>query len=228
MAQIIEVDDNVLKGLDQLKIPYILKKENLEKTASIFNKDNFIYVPSINLYVAKERTHLGKNWFDCHKLLQQDNQRMLIIPEFIELLKYTKENHKDIYDEITGVKNPRRAEWIDADFKVKNKKLYINYNHVLDLNGNLIPKNSEILDENTLMEDKSPGISLEDYLNSDYTKQGFPNKKVSSEYLYYWYPRSNNNSVVRFDAGSVGAFLYCDGDPSLASPDLGVRAVRRE
>ena len=124
MAPIIEITTEVLKGLNQLKIPYILKKENLEKTASIFNKDAFIYVPSINLYVAKERTHLNKNWKDCWTELKNQNYQMLKINEFREFLKYTKENHKDIYDEITEVRNPWRAEWLDANFKVENKGLF--------------------------------------------------------------------------------------------------------
>jgi hypothetical protein len=54
------------------------------------NLSGYIYVPSINLYIAKERTLQGKNWFDAHKELQSQNQRMLIIPEFIEFLKYVK------------------------------------------------------------------------------------------------------------------------------------------
>ena len=49
---------------------------------------NFIYIPSIKLYVAKERTHLNKNWFDCHKELQKEGNKMLIIPEFIEFINF--------------------------------------------------------------------------------------------------------------------------------------------
>lgn len=150
---------------------------------------------------------------------------MLILPEFIEFLKYTKENYKEIYNEITEVRNPWRAEWLDADFKVKGKDLYINYNHILDSNGNLIPKNSEILDKNTLMKDK--GISLEDYLNKNQTSQGLPSKEVKSGDLYYWYPESDNNSVARFDADSDRADLYCGWDPSDGYSYLGVRAVKQ-
>lgn len=205
MAPIIEVSDNVLKGLNQLNIPYTLRN-NSQKQSS----DNFIYVPSINLYVAKERTHLNKNWFEAHKEIQANGERMLILPEFIEFLKYCKENHQDIYKEVTKVRNPWRAEWLDADFKVKNKKLYIN---------------SEVLDKNTLMEDKQ--ISLEDYLNNNHTSQGLPSKKVKSGNLYYWYPRSDNNSVARFDAYSDGADLDCYGYPSYWSSNFGVRAAKQ-
>src|SRR3989338_7803701 len=142
--------------------------------------DNFIYVPSIALYVAKKRTHLNEDWPQTNKSLNAEGLRMPIIQEFIEFLKYLKSSNNqeylEIYKDITEVRDPWRAEWLDADFKVKDKKLYINYNHVLDSNGNLIYKNSEVLDKATLMEDKTPGISLEDYLTNNNTKQGLPSK----------------------------------------------------
>ena len=186
-----------------------------DKTTTLFlDKENFVYVPSINLYVAKERKLLGKNWFESHQELQKNSERMLIIPEFVEFLKYAKTNHPEIYNEITEVRNPWRAEWLDADFKVKDKKLYINYNHVLDSNGNLIYKNSEVLDKATLMEDKTPGISLEDYLTNNNTKQGLPSKNVKSGDFYYWFPGDDNNSVARFDVDSCRAYIFCDRNSS--------------
>src|SRR3989338_7249778 len=108
MGRLIEVSEETLRTLNP-KV-YTLRND-LENKSEKINDSDFIYVPSINLYVAKKKTHLGKNWFDCHKLLQQDNQRMLIIPEFIEFLKYAKENHKNIYNKITEVKNSWRTEW---------------------------------------------------------------------------------------------------------------------
>ena len=92
----------------------------------------FIYVPSINIYVAKQKTHLGKNWFDCHKEFQKNKKKMLTVPEFIEFLKYLKsqpnnQEYQKIYREITEVRCPWRVELLDASFKVKNEKLYINY-----------------------------------------------------------------------------------------------------
>lgn len=113
--------------------------------------------------------------------------------------------------DIIGVRSPWRAEWIDADFKVKNKRLCIN---------------SEPLDKNTLMEDRQ--ISLEDYINNNHTSQGLPSKKVKSGDLYYLYPRSDNNSVAGFYAGSGKAGLDCCRGPSNWDSSLGVRAVRHE
>jgi len=189
--------------------------------------EDFIYVPSINLYVAKERTHLNENWFECHKLLQANGERMLILPEFIEFLKYTKTNFPNIYKEITEVREPWRIEWIDADFKVKGKNLFINYNHILDSNGNLVPQNSEVLDKNTLMKDKNLGISLENYLVSGHKNQGLPTKSCAGGNLYYWHPRRDNNSVARFDADSDRASLSCNWSPSNQYSSLGVRAAKQ-
>jgi hypothetical protein len=231
MAPLIEVSNDVLKGLDQLKIPYNLKND-MESKPSIKDNSNFIYVPSINLYVAKERKLHNKNWFESHKELQSNGERMLIIPEFIGFLNYLKSSNNqeylEIYKDITEVKSPWRAEWLDADFKVKNDRLYINYNHKLTEKGNLVPHNSEVLTEDTLMKDKTPGISLENFLESNHKNQGLPNKKVKSGNLYYWYPKDDNNSVAGFDADGSGAILGCYGVPSGQYSVLGVRAAKQQ
>ena len=189
------------------------------------NLEEFIYVPSINLYVAKERTLLGKNWFDTQKELHSKNEKMLNPYEFVEFLKYTKGNNKEIYDEITEVKSPWRAEWLDADFKVKNGILYINY-HIFDEKGKIVQK-SEVLDKNTLMVDKTPGVSLEDYLLNSHTSQGLPSSDIKKGDLYYWFPRSDNNSVGRFCAFGDWAYLDCSWVPSDRVGIFGVRAARK-
>lgn len=226
MAPIIEVSNEDLKAFNQLGLKYKLRKD-LENS-SLKGSDKFIYIPSLNLNFARERTLQGKNWYETHKELQSNGLSMPTIPEFIESLKYIKKYNPELYKEITEVRNPWRANWLDADFKVKGKDLYINYNHTLDSSGNLVPKNSEILDKNTLMKDKIPGISLEDFLELDHTYQGLPSKNVKSGYLYYWNPRSDNNSVAGFIAGSVRAGLGCSGGPSYGVSGLGVFAVKRE
>jgi len=189
------------------------------------NLDGYIHVPSLNLYFTKERILEGKNWYDCHKDLQSNNQRMPTIPEFIEFLKYSKLNFPDVYKDITEVRDPWRGEWLDADFKLKGKDLYINYNHILDSKGNLIPKNSEIIDKNTLMKDKTPGISLDDYILKNHTSQGLPNKNVKSGDFYYWFPKSDNNSVAWFVAYSGRADLNWGRSPSVTYASLGVFGI---
>jgi len=202
-------------------------------------QNGYIFVPSIGLYVAKQRTLQGSDWYNCHKQLLANGERMPTIPEFVEFLKYLRANPtgvkdapqsevESILDDILTVKAPYSGEWLDADFKVKgklmSKKLYINYNHELK-GGNLEPKNSELLEE-SLMKDMTPGIDLDSWLNNP-TKQGLPQKKISKGNLYYWYPRDDDNSVAGFVANSDGASLYCDGTPGGRGAGLGVRAIRR-
>ena len=229
------VNKNLLKLAERWKNPSLPaeRERKIDKITQGLNKDisDYVFVPSLKLYVAKQRTLQGKNWFDSHKELQKQGLKMPTIPEFIQFLKYLRENptqeNTQIYNDITKVRSPWRSEWLDADFKVIYDKLHINYNHILDSNKTLIPQNSEPLDKNTLMKDRTPGISLEDWLQNP-TKQGFPTKSVKDGSLYYWYPRSNNNSVARFVALGGGSVFDGNRNPSGRDSDIGVRAVRHK
>jgi hypothetical protein len=205
-------------------------KEPAEKPTIITPKQGMIYLPSLNLNFAKQRTHTGLNWYDTHKELHKINQRMPTIPELIAYIKFLQTDYQtvdkqeadSILDDILTVKSPWRAEWLDADFKVKNKQLYINYNHYTDSAGNLLPKNTEKL-EACLMTDKLPGIDLQDWLDNP-TSQGLPRPNINEGSLFYWYPRSDNISVARFYAGSDRAFLGCNRNPRALDASLGVFA----
>jgi len=188
--------------------------------------EGFIYVPSVNLYVAKEISHLGKNWNGAHRELDKQNLRMPTIPQFVEFLKYLRANptaeNRRVYNEITEVRSPYRSEWFDAKFYANGDKLWIAYNHIVDSNDNLVEQDYEKL-EGPLMQDKRPGISLEHWLNNP-TKQGLPPENMQKRDLWYWHPRMYN--VARFIANSVRAGLDCYVDPiSDSTPWLGVRAV---
>jgi len=214
------------KGSSKVRTP---KKEEqvtqpINQTETPKEKDNYIYVPSINLWVSKERNYLNSNFNQCKSQLHSNNERMPTIPEFREFLNYTKINAQDIYKEITEVRNPWRSEWLDADFKLEGKDLFMYY-HEFDSNGKIIPKKVK-LDSDTLRENKTPGISLDSWL-ADATSQGLPKKGIANGSLYYWQPGTDNNSVARFWANSGGADLNCDGGPSDSGGNLGVRAVRR-
>jgi hypothetical protein len=224
-TEVPDLTDEIIRVANQLDKS---KTNSLEKKTKYFPQEeykDYIYVPSIGLYVAKEKKLLGKTWSECHTILHENNKRMLILPEFLEFLKYTKIKFPDIYNEITQVTEPWRSEWLDADLKLKDNKLYINSNHKLNENGSLVPLNSEIIDKNTLMQDKTPGISLDDYIIKAHTSQGLPSKDVASGDLYYYFPRSANNSVAGFDAYSGRAYLNCNRDPPIRDSNLGVRAV---
>jgi len=158
-------------------------------------------------------------------------------PDFLKLLKSGKAydgNGKkidpkileNIFNDITQVKSPWRAEWIDGDFKYKDNKLYLAQSHVLDCSGNLIPQYTKALDE-CLMKDKTPGINLDQWIQNP-TRQGLPRKSSEKGDLYYWCPDKDNNSVARFYADDGRTGLNCVGYRDLRGSDRGVRIVLGE
>ncbi len=130
------------------------------------------------------------------------------------------EERKLIFNDITEQKKPYRAELLHVEFKEQGEKLYITTPRIQS-DGKVIIQEEE-LNKNTLMEDKTPGISLEDWLKSP-TPQGLPRKKINSGALSYWFPR--NNTVARFDADSVRVGLLCDVGRGYSVPGLGLRPI---
>jgi len=188
--------------------------------------DGFIYVPSISLYFTKERTLLDHKWDDTHRELHKQNLKMPTIPQFVEFLKYlradpTAENTR-VYNEITETRDLWRSEWLDARFYAKGDELWVAYNHIVDVNLDLVAQDHEKL-EGHLMQDKKPGISLEYWLDNS-TKQGLPPADAKQGNLRYGCPREN--SIVRFHHRPVTACLDCNMDPSESGSYIGVRAVR--
>ena len=202
--------------------------QNPPQTAPLVNAPNlqgYIFVPSTGLYMAKERTHLGLNWYQTHEELQKENLRMPTIPEFIEYLKFLDRGYPDrnegqlILDEIKAVRNPWRSEWLDARFEKIKRKMNIHSMHKYS-NGKLVSSKPEVLGK-CLMKDKTPGIDLDYWLNNS-TPQGLPDVNTPRGELYFWYPREG--SVAGFGAGSGRAGLGCFRDPAVVGSSLGVFA----
>ncbi len=189
-------------------------------------KKDYVFVPSLGLYLSENRYLQDKDWNQTQKILHKEGRRMPTIPEFVELLKYLRskdgksklKNAEKILDEIYTVRGPYRAEWLDAKFEEKNG-MYVAY-HTFDSKGSIVQKSDEL--EEYLTEDKIPGINLEFWLD-DSTKQGLPEPKVAKGDLYYWYPR--DGAVAGFSADSGRADLDCDGYPDDRDAGLGVRYV---
>ena len=120
-------------------------------TGNTENLDGFILVPSINIYVAKERTLHNNNWDKTHELLQADNKRMLMVPEFWAFVKYLKTDYQDrneenrIFDGIFKIRTDWAGEHLDAHFENKSDGMYVNSGHEFQ-NGILVPKHSEKLE----------------------------------------------------------------------------------
>ena len=195
------------------------------------NLADYVFVPEHNLYVAKKRTHQDSNWYKAHQSLHQENKRMLTIREFVDFLSLLKTGNaldgleqrlpedevKRIYNDIAEKRNPYRAEWLDADFKVVDERLHINYNH-RNVNGNLQPQNSEPLEECVM---ENVYVDLMGSAN----KQGLPTRKSNNQEFYYWKPLEDNNSVARFFACSGRVGLLCRRNPGDSNSALGVRAA---
>lgn len=188
------------------------KKES--KTEKTEEKEGFIYVPSIKLWVSKERERYGLSWEKTQEKLKEQGYQMLTIPEFIEFLKFTRKNYPEIYEDITVVRSPWRAEWLDAFFKEEKGVMYI-YTRNTQKKEKLIP---------CLMKNKTPGIDLNDWLNNP-TKQGLPKSNVKEGKLYYWCPE--NGTVARFLADSGRASLNCGRNPQSSDSALGVRPAKK-
>ncbi len=161
-----------------------------------------------------------------------------LFAEFLKLLKSGKafdgtKNKVDsreletILNEIIEVRNPWRAEWLDNKYSKQGgvlgigSKLSVTY-HKFDSSGKLIEV-TEALDSDTLMENKTPGISLEDWINNP-TSHGLPKSNVKNGNLYYWYPVDGR--VARFGAGAGRAYLGCVGGPDDSDGVLGVRGAK--
>ena len=160
---------------------------------------------------------------------------------FLKLLIDGTENKAKVYDgngnifpstgltqvlnEITEVRTPWRAEHLDCRFNMQSsgdeQKLHIKY-HKFDGSGKLI-ECDEVLDENTLMSDKVPGIKLHSWLENP-TSQGLPRKEIGTGDLWYWCPR--NGAVGRFGASSGGVSLSCNLDPQGSDSAFGVRVAK--
>src|SRR3989344_3617578 len=199
MPPTIEVTDEVLKRLDKLEIPYSTKAENSNLS------DDFIYVPSTKLYVAKNISFQGRSWDESHE------NGMQTPLEFVEFLKHVMEHNLNIYKDMTESRSLWRLEWIDACFEKRKDGMYV-------LTENR--ERAEKLDKNTLMENKK--ISLDSWLENP-TNQGFPREDVKEGNLYFLPPV--HNSVAGFSAGGHGAGLGYGGGAGYWSSLLGVRAV---
>jgi len=190
-------------------------------------KKDYVYVPSLGLYLSENRYHDNQTWNKTQEILHKEKRRMPTIPEFIAFIKYLRspegktnvKNSEKILDEVYTVRNPWRSEWLDAKFETDSRGKIVTY-HSFDETGNIAVSTEKL--ENYLDKDKTPGIDLDSWINNP-TKQGLPKSNCKSGNLYYWSPVDGR--VAGFDADSGGADLNCSWDPGNRGAGLGVRYV---
>ena len=190
-----------------------------------------------DLLVSMGKSHHGKNWYETHQALYEEDSFMLNLRQYVDFLKLLKNGKafdengnliepkilELILDDIFEKRDPLRGEWIDALFNINNNLLYIKYDNRI-INGDLIPGQIRT-SSNHLLKGAGIGINLDDWLNTA-TIHGLPPRKIKNGELDYYACLEENNCVAWFYADSVGAFLSCNRDPSSSDPVLGVRHAR--
>ncbi len=204
------------------KVPAQEPEENQVPRGNAPNLKGYLFVPTISIYVAKERTLPNLTWAKTHEELKKQNLFMPTPYQFREFLKYVRDSknseHQKIFKDVVEVRDPWRAQWLNARFEKRKNGLYMISENVL-VNGSY--QNQEQKLDDYLNKDKIPGISLDDWLNSN-APHGLPASKTKDGSLYFWAPVEGY--VARFDAGSDRAVLYCYRDPGVSYASLGVRA----
>jgi len=223
-----KVNPNLIKLAEQTHNPNLkidetmfeMQVEEIEQTTAPDLK-GYIYVPSIKLYVAKERSLKGKNWNQAQEELKKQKVSMPTPYQFREFLKFLRDSknreHTEIFNDITEVRSPWRAEWLNARFEERNG-LYMISENVL-VNGRYQDIEQKL--DNYLNKDKIPGISLDEWINSN-ASHGLPIAKMGKGPLYYRPPVKG--CVAWFVSGSAWAALYCPRLPDSSSASLGVFA----
>ena len=221
------------KPIESNPSPAIITPSTIDNPSHYILLPSDVYCPR-DLLIAKQRSHDNETWSQCQELLPKESHFMLPVRQFVDFLnllqtdnaydgsgaKLSRQERTDLFKDITEQRAPYRAEWLDAQYTKQGKIWQVTYTKVQP-NGSLT-KVTEPL-EACLMENKTPGISLEDWLQRA-TRQGLPSPNVKSGSLSYWSP--TNNGVSRFWAVSVRVYLYCVGDPRFSSAGLGTRAAR--
>ena len=203
--------------------------------------DNYIILPAKkhrdyeypDMLVNMGKTHFGKDASDTRTLVYGSGYVELTIRQFVDFLNLLRSGQAfdgtggriqpskllEIFNDITEVKNPWRAEHLDARFSKSGEQMNMLY-HVIE-NGQAKEVMQPI--DGYLTSNKNPGISLDDWLATA-TEHGLPRKQTSNGNLWYWAP--TDGTVARFDANSGRAFLDCVRYPADSNPRLGVRLAR--
>lgn len=213
MSPLVSVSERYLEELKTHGIIYKL----VEGGDSGQIKDDFIYVPSIDLHVAKERSHFNEDWNTAHDSLYKENSRMLTNWEFVQFLRHLRadptDENKQTYEDIVEKRGSWRGEWIDGCFEKKEDGLYI------------LTRDKAIAEkiEDCLMENMTHEISIDDWLGYP-NPQGLPYSDVAPGNLTYWSPRPG--SAIQFTTTYFRTDFNCSRNPGFKSPSLGVRAAK--
>jgi len=247
MAPIIDTNDKALRVLDAAGIPYKLvesvQSPSRQSQSSKSKKSKYILLDrehqngnysEVDLLIPFKITYLNIKWEECKTpiLLASEQGYMPTIRQHLDFLELIKSGEafdeygykidskllENLFDEITAQRDPWRGEWLDAQFGNRT----ITYHKILQ-NGS-VREITESLDD-CLMEDKSPGISLDSWIKTA-NSYGLPTENTADGSLLYLAPRSG--TVAWFVAFSSWTVLRCNANYYERSSTLGVRVTKRK
>ena len=197
-----------------------------------------IYVPSINLCVAKNRDLNGLSWDQAtDKIYNQgvniggQRAEMPTPFEFMSYVKYLlsgkinglpESERQTIIEDILKTGN-YRGNWLNAKF-VKQAQGFNNFGMetlTLDSSGKTVKRVAPL--EQCLWQDG--WADLNSFNNQGLLKKSYGSNYEQGKNVYFWYPREN--AVARFIADSGRAGFYCYRNPTGTNASLGVRLVVR-
>src|SRR3989344_5466771 len=185
-----------------------------------FDKDDFIYIPTANLWFAKKRFYEGKNWDETWHHLIRDGLSMPTIEEFRVALRYLRDqklsSYQNLYKEITDRSFSWKSNWLDAYFEKRSDGIY------------LLTKNRTKEDklEDCLTIGLSFGVSLDQWLDGNkksVTSQGFlksPSEPWTKGNLIFY--EIEGNCAARFFSDSNKVGINSGWGISSSDPCLGV------
>ena len=170
-------------------------------------------IPEINLSFTREGTLLSEEWQnttwqDTKDILKSQGMAMLTPFQFRAVLRYLRDSqeYQELYKDIIEVRDPWKAERLNAKFEKREDGMYMISEDAL-INNKY--ENQILKLDDCLMQDRS--ISLDEWLDST-TPHGLPPANISTGDLFYWSPI--NKHVAGFDANAASrVYLCCDGSP---------------
>ena len=132
--------------------------------------EGFIHVPELYLLFTEERILLDKTYKTTKNILKDQGMAIPTPFQFRAFVRHLRDSpeYQELYEDITGVRKPRRANCINARFERREDGMYMVSKDAL-INGEY--EDQELKLDNCLMESKF--ISLDDWLDST-TPHGLP------------------------------------------------------
>ena len=232
-----EIENKSLKELllenESKPVTHMLQSEKINKERkNEFKNDDFIYVPKLDAYVEKKKKIFRLNWYESHYALNDLGMAMITIPEFIEFLKYLKEDYNKINSEdsnkilkdvFAGKKDNDNFEWLDASFS-KNRGSTIRYNHKC-INSKVIPANIQKMKDYLGKRISVEDIDFEEWLKNP-TEFGLPKQTIKEGSLIYYAPKKRYVAAIG-KSWRENKFLSLRFNPRIRESYIGVRGIFR-